>query len=100
MIYLKSMFLKLKKIVFATKTREIIIVSFFLSFASEIVLLLSLRWWRALFPPPEIESNKIVGYSQYFGYPFYFDSLYLMILIFAPLFILIIIVFLFNKWKK
>jgi len=95
------MFLKLKKPIFIKKVQAVVVINFLLSsIYIEIFLLLSLRWWRELFPPSEIGNSKIVGYSQYFGYPFYFDSVYLMILIFVPIFILVTVVYLFNKWER
>lgn len=61
-----------------------------------LIVFILFRNIRALFPPPEIYSNKIVGYSQYFGYPFYFDNILfwaiLVVTFFAP--------FTLKLWKK
>lgn len=39
---------------------------------------------RNLFPPTEIDKTKIVGYVQYNGYPFYFDTFAYLLFIFSP----------------
>ncbi|HVT00823.1 MAG TPA: hypothetical protein VHE53_01145 [Patescibacteria group bacterium] len=39
---------------------------------------------RNSFPPTPIVANQIVGYSQYFDYPLYFDSLFFLVLILLP----------------
>lgn len=75
---------------------KIIFLSIF-SLCTELVLiLLFFRQIRDLFPAPEIEENKIIGYSQYFGYPFYFDTFIFFLIIFS---IPIIILF-FNSIRK
>ncbi len=56
-----------------------------------IILFLSFRSLRALFPLPEILGNKIVGYAQYFGYPIYFDNFVFIILFFSPALIFLIL---------
>ncbi len=49
------------------------------------LIYLSFKKIREFFPPSEIGSQKIIGYAQYSGYPFNFDTIYFGILIFAPL---------------
>lgn len=57
--------------------------------------MVSLKKIRTLFPPPEIGSDKLVGFSQYFGYPFYFDYL-----LFIFLFVFPVTIFLFFYYKE
>ena len=66
------------------KRNKVFLKTFLLSFTLLIVLMFGFKKIRALFPPPEIGSDKLVGFSQYFGYPFYFDSLFFIFLIFFP----------------
>ena len=44
------------------------------------------RHIRAFFPIPELGSEKIVGYSAYFGYPLYFDNFLFFYIILCPFF--------------
>jgi multisubunit Na+/H+ antiporter MnhB subunit len=78
--------------------KKVIVICSLSSFVSIAVLLLGLRFFRNFFLFPQVLDNKIVGYSQYFGYPFYFDTLYLNIIIFIPAIILILLYF--RKIKK
>lgn len=55
------------------------------------------RKLRDSLPPPEIHSNKIIGYSQYFGYPFFMDTIIFMLFFFFPL---VIFFFLGLRKKK
>lgn len=56
-----------------------------------VFFLLIFRVIRSLFLPPEISSYKIVGYSQYYGYPFYYDTLAFFVLILFPSIIFLIL---------
>ncbi len=78
----------MKKIIFLTG----IISSAFLS-----IFLLVFRYVRSFFPPPEISEFKIVGYSQYYGYPFYYDTLVFFILIFFPSAVFLVLCFIRKK---
>lgn len=51
------------------------------------------RYFRSLFFPPEINENKIVGYAQYFGYPFHFDTLLFFIFMIIPVLMFFYILF-------
>lgn len=81
--------------------RKFIFISTFLFCLEVVLILLFFRKIRDLFPIPAIGDNKIVGYSQYFGYPYYFDALVFLAIMLSP----IIISFIFAKikaikWKK
>jgi hypothetical protein len=52
-------------------------------------LLIAFRTIRDSFPPAEIENSKIVGYSQYFGYAFYLDTVLFFTLLVGPLIIVL-----------
>ena len=53
---------------------------------------------RTLFPIPEINSDKLIGFAQYYGYPFYFDTIFFFFLIFLPV-LVFIVVYLLSKNK-
>ena len=59
--------------------------SSFYFFVLFFLFVLTFRSLRGLFPLPEIPTSKSVGYSHYFGYPFYFDNFALYLLIFSPI---------------
>jgi hypothetical protein len=61
------------------------------------ILLLKFRNLRELFPPTQIGEYKIVGFAQYYGYPFYYDNLIFAALILLPSLIFILIYFLYKK---
>ncbi|MCL5438471.1 MAG: hypothetical protein M1268_00595 [Patescibacteria group bacterium] len=56
-----------------------------------IILMLGFKKTRSLFPPPEIGNDKLIGFSQYFGYPFYFDTIFFFMLILIPICIFVIL---------
>lgn len=60
---------------------KIIAISFILIFLS----LLSFKKIKNFVPPPEINSEKMIGYSQYFGYPLYLDTVFFIFLLSVPL---------------
>lgn len=68
---------------------KIIIYSILLSSVLNAFLLIYFKKIRALLPPPEISSNKLIGFAQYFGYPLYFDTIFFFFLIFIPILTLI-----------
>jgi hypothetical protein len=74
-----------------------ILISIVLSVALDLMLIVLLRHIRAFFPYPEIFSIKIVGYAQYFGYPLYFDTIYIFLLILMPSAMLLLCNFLGNR---
>lgn len=53
---------------------------------------------RAVFPPPEITKDKLVGFTHYFGYPIYFDNMIFLLIIFLP--VVILFIFSFKKLFK
>jgi len=61
-----------------------IIKTFVCYFLAIACLSVTFKKIRALLPPPEIMSNKIIGFAQYFGYPLYFDTIFVLFLIFLP----------------
>ncbi|MCL4418579.1 hypothetical protein M1146_00585 [Patescibacteria group bacterium] len=77
------------------KRNRLFLKTLFFSFILFIILVSGFKKIRALFPPPEIGSDKLIGFSQYFGYPFYFDNLFFFFLIFFP-----VVVFLFFLYIK
>jgi len=80
------------------KKNNIFIKTFLLSFIALIVLMVSFKKIRAVFPLPEIGSDKLVGFPQYFGYPLYFDNLFFLFIIISPA--AIFLYFYFKKKKK
>jgi len=64
------------------------LLAYFLTIVMTIPLIKTVR---AFFTGPLVGDQKIVGYSQYFGYPFYFESYLFTAYIFLPLIILILI---------
>jgi hypothetical protein len=54
------------------------------------LILVGFRYARSLLNPPEISQDKIVGFSQYFGYPLYFDHALFLVLIILPVIIAIV----------
>lgn len=69
-----------------------------LSLLSFIILALTFKKIRELFPIPMINNDKLVGFPQYFGYPLYFDTLFFFFLIFLPVLILLLF-YLLEKHK-
>lgn len=64
------------------------------------VLAFSFRYIRELFPLPEIGKHNIVGYTQYFGYPFYFDAIFFNLFIFLPILAFVLVVVRSNFIRK
>lgn len=56
------------------------------------VIFLPFRYLRNMFPLPEIGNKKIVGFAQYYGYPFYFETILFFVFVALP-----IITFVFAK---
>lgn len=80
-------------------------ITIFLYFFIQVIVLLiagiTFRKVRELFPPTQILENKTVGYSQYFGYPYYFDTFVFFIIMFSPIIVCFIITKIqVMKWKK
>lgn len=65
--------------------KSTILVSVSLFCFEAVLILFFFRKIRNLFPIPIIEDSEIIGYSQYFGYPFYFDTfIFLAVLLSIP----------------
>lgn len=85
--------IKIKRKVLSDKQLYFIGINLSLLFFLIFVLILSFRKIRDAFPPTEIGHEKIVGYTQYFGYPFYLDTIIFFVFVLSPL----ISVFLIHK---
>lgn len=73
------------------------VVYFFLFSAFvDILIVFVFRFFRFLFPPASIGSEKIIGYAQYYKYPLYFDNVVFFVFLFAP----IVLVFIAKKWLR
>jgi hypothetical protein len=80
------------------KITKFIPISLIVSFGIDATLIILLRPIRSLFPLPEIGSGKIIGYSQYFGYPLSFDTVFFFVLILVPL-LIVFFTYLFKRNK-
>lgn len=49
------------------------------------------RKLRDILPNPSISNETSIGYSQYFGYPIYLDSVIFLIIVLSPILFLIFI---------
>ena len=78
--------------------KKIITKSILISSTLNIFLLFGFKKIRTIFPPPEINADKLIGFSQYFGYPLYFDTLFFFFLFFIPI-LTFIIFYKFNRNK-
>lgn len=83
------------------KSIAIYILYFSIQITILIIIEITLRKVRELFPPSQILQNYIVGYSQYFGYPYYFDTLVFLAIMLSPIIISLILAKIkVIKWKK
>lgn len=69
----------IKKDAFAVVLIEVFIVG---------LVFLTYRRLRLFFPKPEMKDA--IGYSQYFGYPLYFDNVIFFIIVLSPVFAFLI----------
>lgn len=74
--------------------KKIILKSIVSSLILLIFLALTFKKIRALFPIPIIGNDRLVGFSQYFGYPLYFDTIFFFFIISLPLLIFSLFYFL------
>lgn len=81
---MESQYMKKSKLISLVKNK-LIVQSIMLSSLLNIVLLVNFKNIRSIFPPPEIGRDGLVGFAQYFGYPFYFDTLIFFFMIFVPI---------------
>lgn len=65
-----------------------------------LILLINFRSFRSLVFGPEIGKEKIVGYTHYFGYPFYFDTILFFVFIFVPLCVAAATIYIQKKVKR
>jgi hypothetical protein len=63
---------------------RIILKLIFLWFMSLVFIVILIKKIRPILPPTEINENKIIGFTQYNGYPFYFDLIIFFLLILLP----------------
>lgn len=79
-------------------TKKYFWIYFFFLYAGELsVIFILFKKIRGLFLGPQIGENKIVSYSQYFGYPYYFDTILFFVIIFSPSIIMFILKFAMKK---
>ncbi len=77
------------------KTDKVRVIKYMLAvFLLEVLILFSVRPVRDYFDGPDIASKKIVGYTQYFQYPMYFDYFFFMCLVLAPIAVTVALFFL------
>lgn len=75
------------------------LISYILFF---LFITLYFRQLRDVLPSPEIDQSSVVGYSQYFGYPFFIDTVLFFAMVFIPLilfFVLITVDIIYKKEK-
>jgi len=65
--------------------KKIYLIAVILFLFELVVLLMFFRPLRRLSPPPEITQVGTVGFAQYFGYPFYFETIVFWIVFLSPL---------------
>jgi len=70
---------------FKHKRISFLVISLSFIFFLTIYLVLSFRTIRDSLPPTKIENQKIVGYTQYFGYPFQLDTIIFFLFLLPPL---------------
>lgn len=86
------------------KTKRIgffsILVTFLLFIGGVVFFGLFFRKIRDMLPPPQINQTKIVGYTQYFGYPFFLDTVIFFLFLLFPFIIFSLLYLLKKKSKK
>ena len=66
-------------------------------FILSLLIFISFRVLRKMFPLPEINQEKIVGYSQYYGYPLYFETILFFTFLLLPIVTFILCKKIFKK---
>lgn len=92
-IFLFLFFVPLIFFVFKFSSLRILIETFIYLVLILAAIFFTFRYFRSLFFPPEINEDKIVGYAQYFGYPFHFDTLLFFIFMIIPVLMFFYILF-------
>lgn len=64
------------------------------------ITLTSSKVIRSFFPPPKILEGKIIGFAQYYGYPFLFDYFFVFEIIFIPIIVIILFSSISKKYVK
>lgn len=57
---------------------------------SSLIFFINFRIIRSYMLPPMIGQDGTVGFTHYFGYPFYFESIVFLIFFLAPFFVILI----------
>lgn len=87
-------------IVSQIKKKSSLIVAI-LSFGITLFLFgLFFRKVRDSLSPPSISDTKIIGYTHYFGYPFYLDTIVFFFFVFFPILVFVLFYFLQKLYKK
>lgn len=84
-VFLFAFFMPFIFFVLKLSSEKILAELFALLLIYALSIFATFRYIRSLFYPPEILEEKIVGYAQYFGYPFYFDTLLFFIFVLTPI---------------
>jgi len=84
--------MKKNKSIYMPQEIRVILLEFVLYVILEaLVIFANFRAIRESFPTTEIAKNKIIGYSHYYGYPFYFDTFIIFFLLLSPIIICLLI---------
>lgn len=83
--FIQRLLIKIYKSYFKKEKQKVLIKSILTSSMINVILLLGFKKIRMITPPPEINTDKLIGFSQYFGYPFYFDTIFFFFLVFIPI---------------
>lgn len=70
----------------STSYKYLMIESLVYFFIFNFILIISMRFLRNFQSPTIINTDKMIGYSQYFGYPLYFDTIIVFLIIMSPIF--------------
>ncbi len=91
MITILFIFLPIFYSIYLSKKRSILLVNLLLLGLFLIVFVLSFRNIRDSLPPPKIDETKIVGYTHFFGYPFYLDTvIFFIFILYQPVFFFVL----------
>ena len=76
-------------IIFFSKLRGLLLTIFFILAAQLGLLFLYIKQFRAEFSPTPITESKIVAFTQFSGYPFWFDTIVFLALLLLPVLIIV-----------
>ncbi len=94
-IFLFILILPVTFVIFKSKYRKPAFLSLIYIVSESFLMFIFFRKIREFFPLKAISEDKIVGYSQYFGYPFNFDTFIFITFLLSP--IVIFVLFKFTK---